>query len=152
VGKTFDRYASISFFIIGMLFIVESRKISESAYGSNVGPDIFPMGLGGVLVLLSIRLFYEAVKNKSQEEVTPRPDYLKFLIILASAACYALFLEEIGYVFSTFAFLLISFQVIEKGKWLTSIAVSAGFSLAVYYLFVELLQGSLPGFPVWFTS
>ena len=44
VSKTFDRYAGIIFFIIGALFIIESRKISASSYGSNVGPDIFPIG------------------------------------------------------------------------------------------------------------
>lgn len=150
--KTFDSYASIVFFIIGLLFIVESRRISESAYGSNVGPDIFPMGLGAILVLLSIRLFYEAIKSKPHTEECERPDYKKFVIILGAALGYVLVLETIGYVISTFVFLFISFQVIQRGKWLHSVIISAGFSIIVYYVFVKLLQGTLPGFPIWFTS
>ena len=67
VSKTFDRYAGIIFFIIGALFILESRKISASSYGSNVGPDIFPIGLGIVLILLSIRLLFETFKYSGQK-------------------------------------------------------------------------------------
>jgi putative tricarboxylic transport membrane protein len=62
---------------------------------------------------------------------------------------YAYFLEDVGYVIGTFVFLLFSFQVIERGKWLISVIVSAAFSYGVYYLFVKILEGSLPGFPSW---
>jgi hypothetical protein len=68
VNKVFDKYTSIAFFLIGIAFVWESQKISESSYGSNVGPDIFPMGLGIVLILLSIRLFYE-VKSRARNPV-----------------------------------------------------------------------------------
>ncbi|HLG28000.1 MAG TPA: tripartite tricarboxylate transporter TctB family protein, partial [Paenisporosarcina sp.] len=54
MSKTFDRFASIAFLLIGLLFVVESRSISQSAYGSSVGPNIFPLALGIILILLSI--------------------------------------------------------------------------------------------------
>ncbi|TJY39610.1 tripartite tricarboxylate transporter TctB family protein [Cohnella pontilimi] len=149
MNKVFDRYASIVFLLIGVLFVWQSQSIGTSSYGSNVGPDIFPMGLGVVMILLSIRLFYEVLKTKtsaSSEEDT-KPDYKRFLLILAASLIYAYFLEDIGYVIGTFLFLLFSFQVIERGKWLVSIIISAAFSYGVYYLFVQILEGSLPGFP-----
>jgi putative tricarboxylic transport membrane protein len=148
--RVFDKYTSIVMFIIGNAFVWGSQTISESSYGSNVGPDIFPTVLGGLLILLSIRLFYEVMKspirNKEKEEKL-RPDYKRFLLILGAAFLYAYFLEEIGYVIGTFIFLLFSFQVIERGKWLSSLIISAAFSCVIYYLFVQVLQGSLPGFP-----
>ncbi len=58
MSKTFDRFAGIAFLLIGLLFVLESRKISKSSYGSEVGPDIFPIGLGILLILLSARLIY----------------------------------------------------------------------------------------------
>lgn len=150
MNKVFDRYASITFFLIGIAFVWESQKISESSYGSNVGPDIFPMGLGSVLILLSIRLFYEVIKSKAGNYgEQPRPDYARFLLILSAAILYAYFLKDIGYVIGTFIFLMFTFQVIKRGQWLTSVVVSAGFSYGVYYLFVHILEGSLPGFPSW---
>lgn len=151
-SRVFDKYTSIVLLLIGVTFVWESQSISESSYGSNVGPDIFPTGLGILLILLSIRLFFEVMKSpiKDREEgEQQRPDYKRFLLILVAAFLYAYFLENIGYVIGTFIFLLFAFQVIERGKWVTSLIISAAFSCAIYYLFVQVLQGSLPGFPDW---
>lgn len=148
MSRTFDRYASIIFLLIGVFFITESRKIAATSYGSNVGPDIFPIGLGILLILLSIKLFFEAVKNKQEGRRGEKPDYKRFFVIFAAAILYVALLEPLGYVITTFLFLLIGFQVLEKGGWLKSIVIAAAFSFGVYYIFVGLLQGSLPGFPV----
>lgn len=149
MSKQFDRYASFIFLIIGAGFIFESRKISESAYGSNVGPDIFPMGLGLILILLSIRLFLETLRYRHKEKEKLAYDYKRFFIIFLSAVAYAYFLEDIGYVIGTFLFLLIGFQTMERGKWLSTIVISGIFSYGIYFVFVEVLKGSLPGFPIW---
>jgi len=147
MSKTFDRYAGIAFLLIGVLFVIESQKISESAYGSNVGPSIFPTCLGVLLILLSIRLIYETFKYKTQETEKGSMQYKKFIIIFVAAILYALLLEKIGYVITTFAFLMISFQTMERGKWISSIVISLAFSLGIYYLFSVVLGGALPGFP-----
>ena len=149
MSKTFDRYAALVFLILGAGFIVESRKISESAYGSQVGPDIFPFGLGLILALLSLRLFYETFRYTDTGQAKPSLDYKRFLIILVSALCYCFFLEDIGYVLGTFIFLFIGFQTMERGKWISSTLVSGIFSGVVYFIYVDLLQGTLPGFPTW---
>lgn len=144
----FDRVAGIAFLLVGLLFFIESQKISDSAYGSSVGPKIFPMGLGLILIALSIRLLYETFKYKTEEMAKEKLEYKKFFIIFGSALLYAFFLEKIGYVVSTFLFLLIAFQTLERGKIIYSIIISTAFSVGVYYLFSELLGGSLPGFPL----
>lgn len=149
MSKTFDRYAGIAFLLIGLLFVIESSKIADSAYGSAVGPKIFPMWLGIILMLLSLRLLYEAFKNKSEVEASDKLQVKKFLIIFAAAALYAFLLEKVGYVISTFLFLLLAFQTMERGRILVSTVVAALFSGGVYYFFAEFLGGSLPGFPVW---
>lgn len=148
MSKTFDRFAGIAFLLVGILFVIESQKISESAYGSNVGPSIFPTGLGILLILLSIRLIYETFKYKTEDGKDEVLQYKKFLIIFISAVLYAFLLEKIGYIITTFAFLLISFQTMERGKWISSIVIAAAFSIGIYYLFSEVLGGSLPGFPL----
>ncbi|WP_252502183.1 tripartite tricarboxylate transporter TctB family protein [Sporosarcina sp. Marseille-Q4943] len=147
MSKTFDRYASIAFLLIGLLFAIESMKISSSAYGSTVGPKIFPLGLGIVFILLSLRLLYETFKYKTEAAATEKLQYKKFLIILVSAALYAFLLEKIGYVISTFLFLLIAFQTMERGRIIPTVIIAAVFSFGVYYFFAEFLGGSLPGFP-----
>jgi putative tricarboxylic transport membrane protein len=147
MSKTFDRFTGIAFLLIGLLFVIESRSISQSAYGSSVGPDIFPTVLGTILILLSIRLLFETMKYKRAEGTKESVQYVKFLIIFISAAVYAAVLEPLGYVITTFIFLLIAFQTMERGKWISSLLIASAFSFGVYYFFAEFLGGSLPGFP-----
>lgn len=149
MNKVFDRYASLFFLLLGIGFMWQSTKISSSAYGSTVGPNILPFGLGALLVILSIRLFYEVLKAKGQSKSEEKLDYKRFLIIFAAAFLYAYFLEEIGYIIGTFLFLLVGFQVLERGKWIKSILISGLFAVGVYVIFVVILEGSMPGFPIW---
>jgi putative tricarboxylic transport membrane protein len=151
MSKTFDRYTSILFLIIGTAFVTESNGISKSAYGSSVGPDIFPKILGVILIFLSLRLFYETFRYTVQNGSKQKVDYLRFFIIFIAAVFYAIFLESLGYVITTFLFLVIGFQVMQRGGWVKTLLISGAFSLGVYYLFVEVLKGSLPGFPTWFS-
>ncbi|MCM3743984.1 tripartite tricarboxylate transporter TctB family protein [Sporosarcina luteola] len=148
MSKTFDRYASIAFLLIGLLFVIESTKIASSAYGSTVGPKIFPLWLGVILILLSLRLLYETFTYKSESASKEKLQYKKFFIILVSAALYAFLLEKIGYVISTFLFLLVTFQTMERGRIIPTVIIAAVFSLGIYYFFAEFLGGSLPGFPL----
>jgi putative tricarboxylic transport membrane protein len=149
LSKTFDRFTSLAFLVIGVSFIYQSLSISTSAYGSNVGPNIFPFGLGIILVLLSLRLLYETFRYVQEGKKKESLDYKRFLIILVSAILYAVFLERIGYVITTFLFLLVGFQTMEKGKWISSLLISAAFSAGIYYVYVNILSGTLPGFPAW---
>lgn len=79
----FDRIASILFLATGVLFIVGSRQLASSSYGSSVGPDIFPLLLGIILVLLSIRLFYETMVAKTEHSSKEKLLYKPFLIIFS---------------------------------------------------------------------
>ena len=147
MSKTFDRFAGIIFLLIGLLFVIESQRISESSYGSEVGPDIFPIGLGSILILLSARLLYETFRYEAVIKNEESIKYKKFFIIFISAVLYAALLEPLGYVITTFLFLVIAFQTMERGKWLQTLVIASAFSFGVYYLFAEFLGGSLPGFP-----
>lgn len=149
MNSTFDRYAGIAFFAIGLAFMVGSFSISTSAYGSNVGANIFPMILGAFLSLMSIRLIYETFRKQHAAKRKEDLDYKRFVIIFIAAVLYAYFLEDIGFVISTFLFLMIGFQTMQKGKVWVSLLTAACFSYGVYYLYVHLLDGSLPGFPSW---
>jgi putative tricarboxylic transport membrane protein len=149
MNTTFDRYAGIAFFAIGLAFVIGSLGISTSAYGSNVGANIFPMILGSFLSLMSIRLIYETIRKQREEKRKENLDYRRFGIIFISAVLYAYFLEDIGFVISTFLFLMIGFQTMQKGRVWVSLLIAACFSYGVYYLYVHVLDGSLPGFPTW---
>jgi len=150
MNKTADRIAAVAFLAVGVLFMAESLRISKSAYGSAVGPNVFPFLLGFVLALLSIKLLLETRRYIEAADKKPPRQYKKFLIILVAALLYAALLETIGYVIMTFLFLVVGFQTMAKGTLWKSIVIASGFSLGVYGLYVKLLQGTLPSWPVWF--
>ena len=76
------------------------------------------------------------------------PLFLKrFAIIAVACLAYVLLLEPLGYVISTFMFLLVSFQAMHKGDMWKSVVIAAGFSLGIIVLFVYILKGSLPAWP-----
>ncbi|WPK12144.1 tripartite tricarboxylate transporter TctB family protein [Lysinibacillus louembei] len=146
----FDKIAVVVFLAIGILFIVGSLNISNNAYGSTVGPKTFPLILGIILAILSLRLLYEAFTAKVKEGNTEKEklNYSKFAIIFGAALGYAFFLEIIGYVVATFLFLVIAFQTMERGKIIYTLIISAVFSFGVYLFYVNLLGGALPKFPL----
>jgi putative tricarboxylic transport membrane protein len=148
-SKTFDTIAGCVFLIVGMFFITASMGISKSSYGSNVGPNIFPLGLGAILVVLSVIVIYKARSYKASPQEKERRDYKRFALVLAATFVYILLFEPLGYVISTFLYLTLFFQVMERNKLLSAILIAAFFSLAVYLIYVVLLQGTLPPFPEW---
>lgn len=150
MSKKVDRYTAFLFLFIGVSFMVGSRGFSQGSYGSEVGSNVFPFWLGLICALLSAKLFFETFKYKEASKADKANlDYKKFSIIVVATILYCLFLEKIGYVIGTFIFLLIGFQTIDKGKWYLSVIISLITSVGVYYVFVEILQGTLPGFPSW---
>jgi len=150
MNKRFDRYAGVIFLAIGAFFVSESMRISSNPTISKVGPSTMPMMLGILLLILSVRLIYETFRypeGRSKEK--QKLHYGRFAVIFGAAVLYALLIEKLGYVITTFLFLVISFQMMQRGRWLVSILIAGLFSLGVYYGFVKALHGFLPGFPEW---
>jgi putative tricarboxylic transport membrane protein len=72
-------------------------------------------------------------------------------IAQVSALCvlYVFLFERLGYLFSTFLFLVtVLFLFNGKGKWKSVLALAAGFSVGVYVLFGSVLNIQLPRMPV----
>ncbi|MFJ7970236.1 tripartite tricarboxylate transporter TctB family protein [Psychrobacillus sp. NPDC096389] len=144
-----DRYVSIVLIIIGIFIVYESSKISSMALGSSVGPRTFPLGLGVLIILLSLRLLYESFKKEYVDIDNSSWNFKKFFLFLALLIIYIVVFEKIGFVVSTFIFLFVAFQIMKKGKIIYSFLISFAFSFGIYYMYVEVLRGTLPGFPEW---
>ena len=151
-NKTFDTIAGCVFLIVGMFFIVASTGISASSYGSKVGPNIFPTGLGAILVFLSIIVITQARKVQPAAKGKGQKNYKRFALVLSSTFLYILLFETLGYVISTFLYLVFVFQVMDRKKPLYAILIAAFFSAAVYTAYVIILQGTLPPFPEWLSG
>lgn len=147
--KTFDTIAGCVFLVVGLFFVVGSQGISRSSYGSNVGPDVFPFGLGIILMLLAVIVIYQARRLKDNAKEKGARDTKRLGFLLLGTVVYVFVFETLGYVISTFLYLVFVFQLMERKRLFTSIAISAFFSCFVYTVYVTVFQGTLPPLPVW---
>jgi len=147
--KTFDTIAGCVFLVVGLFFVVGSQGISRSSYGSNVGPDVFPFGLGIILMLLAVIVIYQARRLKDHAKGKGARDARRLGFLLLATVVYVFVFETLGYVISTFGYLVFVFQVMERKRLIASIAISAFFSCFVYTIYVTVFQGTLPPLPVW---
>lgn len=141
----FDRYASILFIVLGVALFFYSQTLTTSIE-SHIGPKELPMFLSVALVFTGILNLVAALRAKAGKKKEGL-EYRKFLIILGSLLLYVFLLEPVGYVISTFLFLLVAFQTMERGQILKSAIIAAAFAGGIYYLYVEVAMGSLPGLP-----
>ena len=143
----FDRYASIVFIVLGVSLFFYAQTLTESSTGGSIGPKELPLFLSVVLVLFSLINLVNAIRAKSRAKKEEGLEYKKFLILLGLLLAYVFLLEPLGYVISTFLFLLAAFQTMEKGAYWKSALIAAAFSGGVYYLYVNVALGVLPGLP-----
>lgn len=149
MNKTFDRYAAVVFLAIAAFFMIASRQISNTTYGSSVGPAVFPFGIGLLLAIASLRLMYETFRYPQTDKNSGKLDYKRFVVMFTAAVLYCFFLEDVGYTVTTFLFLLIGFQTMQRGKIWLSLLLSAAFAIGVFYLFDQVLNVTLPSSERW---
>ena len=149
MNKTFDTIAGCVFLVVGAFFAVGSLGISRSSYGSTVGPNVFPFGLGTILMVLALIVLYQARRYTDRAKEKRAPDFRRFGLLLLATIVYMFIFESLGYVISTFVYLVFVFQVMERKKLFGSVAIAAFFSFFVYYVYVGVFQGTLPPFPDW---
>ena len=148
MNKTFDTIAGCVFLVVGAFFVVGSLGISRSSYGSTVGPNVFPFGLGVILILLAAHRHLPGpplLPDKAKEKGAP--DYKRFGLLLLATIVYVFVFESLGYVISTFLYLVFVFQVMERKRLFVSIGIAAFFSCFVYYRLRHRLPGHAAAVP-----
>jgi putative tricarboxylic transport membrane protein len=145
----FDRYASIIFIALGISLFFYSRTLTTYSTGGYIGPKELPMFLAVALIITGVINLVLAIRSKSAEikENAKGLEYKKFIIIVVMLFLYVVLLEPLGYIISTFLFLMAGFQTMEKGRYLKSAIFAALFAGGIYYLYVEVALGTLPGLP-----
>jgi putative tricarboxylic transport membrane protein len=104
---------------------------------------VFTAGLNLVTVMRK----QPASRKSTEEDSGANNAYTKFLILVGLLVTYTLLLEPLGYVISTFLFLLAAIQTMERGHLIKSAVIAAIFSGGVYLLYVKVALGALPPLP-----
>ncbi len=115
------------------------------------GPGFLPFGLALCLIILSLALIFKSWKGDiSSIPFWPRRTWLRPLLGVSIFILYALVIERLGFLLSTFPFLIIWMRLIERVRWRTLIGISIGTTAGLYFIFVFFLEVPLPtGFLKW---
>jgi putative tricarboxylic transport membrane protein len=109
------------------------------------GPGFLPFGLALCLIALSLALIVKSWKRDgSSAPFWPQRTWLRPLLGVLIFVFYALVIQRLGFLLSTFSFLIIWMRLIERVRWRTLIGISIATTAGLYFIFVFFLEVPLP--------
>ncbi len=144
--KKYDQISGVVWFLFAFYICIESLRLPLGSW-RDPGPGFLPLGAGIVLAILSLTAFFQArfrVEEKARKGWYSQERWKSILLILAVLSGYALFLESLGFLISTFLLLVMLFRFVEPQRWVVVIGGSAMASIASYVIFELWLKTQLP--------
>ena len=112
---------------------------------SRPGPGFLPFGLAIILIGLSIALIAKSWKKEEQSvPFWPERGWVRPVLGVGIFLLYALLLPPLGFVFTTFFFLIIWMWGIERIRWAMILPISIGVTAVLYFIFSYFLEVPLP--------
>jgi putative tricarboxylic transport membrane protein len=144
-----DMIGSLFWITVGIVFCVGA--LHYGLFKSGVPePGLLPFIAGVVLIILGTGVLVSSWKTSSKEENTKGPFFperssLRRLCFSVFALCaYLAIVEWVGFVLTTFLFMIFLMRFVEPQKWKTILTCSALTTMISYLLFDVLLGTHLP--------
>jgi putative tricarboxylic transport membrane protein len=142
--EKWDRISGYILLAIGVITAWSSTSLSMGKF-RHPGPGFLPFGLALVLVILSLALILHGrTKGGSSKPFWAERTWLRPLLGVIIFILYAFFLGYIGFILTTFLFLIIWMWVIERIRWVTILSISVGVTAVLYFIFEYFLEVPLP--------
>lgn len=143
--NTLNKKASVFIFLVAVGYLIIAYQIPISDY-TIVKPSMIPVGLGWILIVLAIALFFakETEEEKEKQRKLKKNEVIDLIVMFGFLIIYTFFLEKIGFVIMTFVFIFATSLYLGYRKWLSLTLVSVLFPVILYYVFTQLLNISLP--------
>jgi putative tricarboxylic transport membrane protein len=153
--KNLDLIGSLFWTVVGGAFSVGALKY-RFFKGGIPGAGFLPFLAGVMLMALSLVVLISAIRVRrsnggkaSGDQFFPHPDSLKKVsVALGALLAYWIALEHLGFVITTFLFLVCLLRFIEPQKWVVTLStalLATAFSYALFNLWlkVQLPKGIL---------
>lgn len=145
--------AGVFLAFLGLLTFFASTQIAKGA-GGQLHPRTFPLILGVLLFMGGLLLALKAyASGQGGDQVIEWPDrrgWKYWMVAFLSIAAYIGFSPILGFLLSTFLFVAGFIWYFSRYKSALTIAYALGTVLFIYFLFVRLLQLTLPLGPLSF--
>ncbi|WP_342043576.1 tripartite tricarboxylate transporter TctB family protein [Bacillus sp. OTU2372] len=140
-----DGIGGITAIVLGCLSISESIRLYPYSNKILTGDHTFPGVLGILLVIAGVILITKQKSPETNESILPRG---RTAFIMAASIgillIYCLFIEYIGYFFSTLIAFIFLIKLIGNYRWVFSTIMAAVLTTVLYLLFIVLLKTPFP--------
>ena len=140
--------------ILGLVYTLTALGIEPDPSSSSVvGPRVFPLLVGMLMFLGGIALAASALIRRKPAEAVPagaerspsaKEVNRRLVVIFGLLTVYVLLFIPLGYLLSTFAFVLGLSMFLARRRLLVDVVFAAAFPIAVYALFTYGLRVQLP--------
>jgi putative tricarboxylic transport membrane protein len=140
---------AVSLVLVGwaVFLLIQSRHLS---FGSMRVPQtgFFPTVLAILLLILAAVLFGQglvgAQSGRGPDKILPE-GWSRIGLTLAAMIAFALVLESLGFLLSTFFLMILLLRAIESQRWSKVVVVAVLTAIASYAIFGWILGIPLPG-------
>ncbi|MGH1472494.1 MAG: tripartite tricarboxylate transporter TctB family protein [Cellvibrionaceae bacterium] len=155
-----ERSLALFFLTISLIygytaFFMLDASLPPFAKMSPIWPSSFPKIIAILGVFIGFNLIFSSSKSDGQPDINIKQiqqyKWRPALTLLVMMIAYALLLRPIGFVISTFAFLVIGSMVLGEKKLLLLMAISLICAVGIWYLVQQVLGIYLRPWP-WFVS
>lgn len=141
-----DIVSGIFLIIVGVVALAASMTIMEGA-GGRLHPRTLPMTIGALLVLGGAWLILYARTRQYRDKAIDWPDragWRNWAVALVMMILYAALMQPLGFVLTTFIFVVAFIWYFGKFKPWVALAWGFGTVAFIYLLFIRLLQMEFP--------
>jgi putative tricarboxylic transport membrane protein len=150
--------SSLVLILFTMIFLVYTTRYPLDNWESP-GPAVFPLILGGVLLILSVWQMIRALLARKapggagekgrgidglKRFLRENEGEKKVVILTVMLVLYVLLMQWIGFFVSTFLLVILSSRLMQAKDWGRPIALSVGVGLFCYLLFEVWIKLNFP--------
>jgi putative tricarboxylic transport membrane protein len=134
---------------LAIIICIGSLRLSLGSF-QNPGPGFFPFIAGLVMGVLAAMLYFQARRSASSAKETKQPLWTnhggvkKIVLTTIALLVYAIGMDYLGFLISTFIFFVFLLRTIEPQRWGLVILESLLASGISYVIFEIWLQAQLP--------
>ena len=131
------------FLLVGVWICFEALQVPVGNLRMP-GAGFFPLVLGVTLSALAIILFGTEWVSRETGSTRIWPDRPEVLYVTGILVLAVWLFDRAGFLLAMSVFLVVSIKVLGRGRWLTALVTAVIGSVTSYWVFVRLLQISLP--------
>jgi putative tricarboxylic transport membrane protein len=143
-----EEASSLVWLVLAFIICIGSLRLSLGSF-RNPGPGFMPFITGSILGILAVVVHLQARRAarsvKKTESLWTNPGGVKKIVLTTIALLvYAIGMDYLGFLISTFIFFVFLLRAIEPQRWTLVILESALASGVSYLIFEVWLQAQLP--------